>query len=216
MMPPHHPSHISSLSYSQLPSPQTHLPTSSNSTASNKELEGYCSEDSFDADEGGSVGTENEEVELSSEDDCREFFKNSESYDDVGWSIISDPNTDERPFQKFPEFKNSEATLDSEVAKTVLTPLNALQLFLPDSLVEKMVGWTNDRAELFFASHPDLKGKLLGQRWHPITSSDMWTFILLSLQMSVVRLPSVLDYWRQSPTRSGPKIFSAKVMGRNR
>ena len=65
------------------------------------------------------------------------------------------------------------------------TPAALLELFLPDSLLDKWVESTNMYARM----------RLARDRVKPISRSELCRFLAIIFYMGVVRLPSKEDYW---------------------
>ena len=67
------------------------------------------------------------------------------------------------------------------------TPVDAYQLFMSVDVIDRIVYWTNKRAEKFFNDNPDKEGKINSLKWTPITSEDMYTYLALVKLMGIIK-----------------------------
>lgn len=93
-------------------------------------------------------------------------------------------------------------------------PENCFEAFLSPRIVQHVCDWTNERAGRYLIENGTLK--VYGVIWKDVTIAEMYTFFSLHLYMGIVHYPEVRDYWRRDFLFSGPNVFSAEIMSRNR
>ena len=74
---------------------------------------------------------------------------------------------------------------------------------------------TNERAQLYFKKNNTCNQKVYGLKWKPILFREMRIFTYLLLKMTLVKLPTLYNYWCKSPAVSGPLIYSRKIISRD-
>lgn len=86
------------------------------------------------------------------------------------------------------------------------TPLELFQLFFSTTVINTLVRNSNAYAK---KTQEDQQ-----ERWVPITTADMYSFLSLVLYMGIVPLKTLVDFWKGSKLFSLP--FPASVMARRR
>ncbi|KAI5101011.1 hypothetical protein C0J45_8214, partial [Silurus meridionalis] len=87
------------------------------------------------------------------------------------------------------------------------SPLSLFKMFFPESVVSTLCHNTNAQAAKSIA-----KGRKY--KWSDVTVREMYRYIGLLFYMAMVKLPSIIDYWRQSSIFTVP--FPATIMSRDR
>ncbi|KAK3881224.1 hypothetical protein Pcinc_014306 [Petrolisthes cinctipes] len=133
-----------------------------------------------------------------------------------GWHLISDVFSDERP-EDIPEFNTDYYGLNPALgALSFSSPSDAFKAYFDNTLVNKICEWTNTRADMYFANHPEKRGKVNSLKWRNVTQDDMFTFISLLIGMGICKLPKIAHYWQHDWLIKGPPVFCKEVMSRDR
>lgn len=156
-----------------------------------------------------------------SEDTIEEDFSDDITSDDEqvisdGWKLLIDPFSDVRPDAVPPLSTLYEGINEALEDYACRTALDAFTLFFSEEVMNKLVQWTNEKAENFFHEHPEKKRKIHQLLWREVTKSEMYTFLALVLAMGQVTCPKMHDYWANDWVRTGPPIFCSEVMSRDR
>lgn len=122
-----------------------------------------------------------------------------EQWDDSDFEPLDFPFMEKEGFQK---------NIDPETS-----PMEVFSFLFDAELLDKIVNWTNARAERFL-QEGNLSRKSNMQQWKNITVAELRSFLGLCIIMGQVQMPSIKNYWSQQMIYKHP-IFS-KVMGRNR
>ncbi|KAK7110188.1 hypothetical protein V1264_014106 [Littorina saxatilis] len=93
-------------------------------------------------------------------------------------------------------------------------PVDWMQLFFDDDLINHLVFQTNLYADQYLESHPDLSAFSRAQTWEKTNPVEMKKFLALLLLMGIVKLPSIDMYWTKKVLYRVP-VFST-IMTRNR
>ncbi|XP_066457722.1 piggyBac transposable element-derived protein 4-like [Eleutherodactylus coqui] len=89
--------------------------------------------------------------------------------------------------------------------------MDYFSLFISEELLTDMVRKTNLHARQYIAQHPSSTHT---KNWKPTTLYEFKKFLGLTLNMGIVKKPTIRSYWASSPTHATP-VFSA-VMPRHR
>ena len=90
------------------------------------------------------------------------------------------------------------------------TPLHFFSVFMDDTAWNFLVEHTNQYAAVKLAAAPPSRRSLYSN-WRDVTMEEMKAFVGVILNMGVVQLPDIRDYWRQDETVNLPffrSIFS--------
>ncbi|KAI5625325.1 hypothetical protein C0J50_15184 [Silurus asotus] len=86
------------------------------------------------------------------------------------------------------------------------SPCSLFKMFSLDSVVSTLCHNTNAQAAKSIERHK--------YKWRDITVREMYRYIGLLFYMAMVKLPSIIDYWRQSSIFTIP--FPATILSRDR
>lgn len=90
--------------------------------------------------------------------------------------------------------------------------------FLPDSLLQSLCDWTNNRAAKEIASvqqrGEELQWKL--KKWKPCSLEEMKKFVGILLHMGLVQKHDISMYWSKDPTYYQPFFHESSCLPRNR
>lgn len=89
------------------------------------------------------------------------------------------------------------------------SPLDILRKFMDDGMVQKIVTESNRYAEQVKWTSPRA---FVG--WTPVNAAEIWRFLALILNMTIVKKLSYKEYWSTDPLVSTP--FFGTVMSRDR
>lgn len=177
----------------------------SDSELSDEDIEWIPSDDGASTDDGSFEEELSEDI---SDDD--------EQNVSGGWNLLRDPFSDVRP-EDVPTLTTLyEGINEALEGYQCFTAYDAFILFFSDEVMEKLCQWTNEKAEIFFNKNPAKNRKTNGLSWKQVSKSDMYTFLALVLAMGLNPLPRMHDYWAQDWVRTGPPLFCAEVMSRDR
>jgi Transposase IS4/DDE_Tnp_1-like zinc-ribbon len=138
-----------------------------------------------------------------SDSDCEDVEDDDVSDDPQPgvWNVISDPFSDDRP-QPLPEFTGVSGFNPYFQENPNFT--ECIDMFMPDSLLDAVVEWTNRRAHMYFVSNPGKRNKVHGLRWVPIDVKTLKLFIAYVVNMGLVRKPEIRLYWSKDSTTTTP------------
>ena len=91
------------------------------------------------------------------------------------------------------------------------SPLQYLQLFLTTSVLKYIVDTTNTYAATALGAVPPSRCSLF-RNWKDITMSEMKAFIGMILQMGLVQLSDIKDYWSTHSTLNFPFLGAFSVV----
>ena len=94
--------------------------------------------------------------------------------------------------------------------------VSSFELIFSEDILQLIINATNERANLFFKKHTTKNHKIHGLKWKPVTIKEMRIFTYLLLNMTLVKLPTIHDYWCYSPVVTGPSIYTKNIMSRDR
>ena len=111
------------------------------------------------------------------------------------------------------QFSGVEAGVNHTNCPVSDTPCQAFMSFVDNEIVQNVCGWTNKRAHKFLGED---RRKINGIYWNDIVPKDLYIYLALVFNMGIVKHPRVSMYWSKDPVMGGPKLFTHKVMSRNR
>ena len=88
-------------------------------------------------------------------------------------------------------------------------PLSVVKLFLTDEIVESIVEYTNEYANLI-KQLPEVQTRMndcdrsLFTLWGDLTVDELWVYFCLQIVMGLVHKPSIHSYWSQNHAISTP------------
>lgn len=149
------------------------------------------------------------------EDEEEEFSEDEALEMEGGWTLIPDLFSDKRE-DPLPDYLGAPCGISETHKDRVASPGSAFKQFLDREVIEKLCEWTNKRAEMFFAQHPEKRGRVNSLKWKEVLENDMYTLLALLITMGLVKLPRMSQYWRHDWVISGPPVFCKEVMSRDR
>ena len=81
-----------------------------------------------------------------------------------------------------------------KVSPNVKTPEECFALFFGDSLLDYIVDCTNEYAQKKIAAK-ELTDHALYRNWRPVTREEMKGFLAIILNMGIIQLSNLKDYW---------------------
>ena len=118
-------------------------------------------------------------------------------------SAIADTPPTPAPFTQHP---------GPTVSSTVQSPEDCFSLFFDDALVDFLVEQTNRYAQKI--SGMQLTDRSLYKNWRPVTREEMLGFIAVILNMGIIQMNNLKDYWSTDETTNLP--FFRSVFSRDR
>ena len=137
---------------------------------------------------------------------------------EIDWKFVK-PNKDHNvELEDFPTLQAGIQTEDipTNVNENVDFFLN---LFLTEELLEKLVIWTNKRAEKEMETediHPEAQLSGILARWHPVTKNEVRKFFGILLCMRLNQKPEIRQYWSRSILYKSEFFQDSKCLARNR
>uniref|UniRef100_A0A8C5E3K8 PiggyBac transposable element-derived protein domain-containing protein n=1 Tax=Gouania willdenowi TaxID=441366 RepID=A0A8C5E3K8_GOUWI len=101
-----------------------------------------------------------------------------------------------------------EGELESNV------PVDFLELFMTDELLQHVADETNRYAGQYFQLHPESLPHSRGNSWNPVSVGELKTFFGLSFLTGYVKKPSLYLYWSMDEVDATP--YFNKTMPKNR
>ena len=90
-----------------------------------------------------------------------------------------------------------------KVPASCQTPEDCFSLFFDDILLQYLVDTTNSYAEKKLATMT-ISSRSLYRNWRPVTAEEMKGFIAVVLNMGIVQLTNLKDYWSTDYTTNFP------------
>ena len=100
-----------------------------------------------------------------------------------------------------------------KVSPNVKTPEECFALFFDDSLLDYIVDCTNEYAQKKIAAK-ELTDRALYRNWRPVTREEMKGFLAIILNMGIIQLSNLKDYWSTDDTTN--LTFFRSVFSRDR
>ena len=111
-----------------------------------------------------------------------------------------------------PEAQRFTANAGVQIDATELqSPRDCFSVFFDEDVWKFLVEHTNQYATAYLANKV-LKKRSLYINWKPVTVNEMKAFVAMILNMGIIQLPDLKDYWRKDETQSS--IFSESVYQR--
>jgi phosphorylcholine metabolism protein LicD len=101
---------------------------------------------------------------------------------------------DENP-GPLPEFLSISGVNVDKCPENVLSFSSAIDLFLPNTMMDYIVNCTNEGGDAFFADNPAIKDKVRGLKWRPVTVNKLRKFVSYLVNMTIeknLNLPSIV------------------------
>ncbi|KAL7404530.1 hypothetical protein ABVT39_016045 [Epinephelus coioides] len=112
------------------------------------------------------------------------------------------------PFNANPGPASKAAALESE------NPVDFVELFLSDELIQNIVIQTNLYAQQYIEAEQHVSPQARSHAWKPVTVSEMKRFLGLFFLTGIIRKPELEMYWSTDEMLATP--YFNKVMSRNR
>ena len=112
-----------------------------------------------------------------------------------------------------PQAANFTPRPGPNVSPSCKSPEDCFALFFDDALLDYIINGTNEYAEKKIASMPRTTRGLY-RNWRPVTREEMKGFIAVILNMGIVQLSDLKDYWSTDDTTNLP--FFHSIFSRDR
>lgn len=127
--------------------------------------------------------------------------------DESEWEEVNENNPPnlEQPF----EF--NEIPGPKHIPNGVKTPIDFFDLYFPPSFLNLIVVETNRYADQMLLTNHNISPRSRMRSWYKVTTSEIRTFIVVILNMGLIRKPSLKSYWSNTSSQATPwfgKMFS--------
>ena len=111
------------------------------------------------------------------------------------------------------KFTPGERSAGPQVSSNVKEPLHFFKIFFTDELVDQIITDTNNYAAKKLEGRA-LSSRSLWQSWYNVTKEEFWAFIAVIVNMGIIPLSNMKEYWSTDPICHIP--FFANTFTRDR